>query len=271
MHTSKEKAMACRLAIAYAAVTIGISCIAATDAASATCKFKAKKDFIVIVDVGHSDKDSGQISAHGIKEYDLNLKLAGRVSEELVNTGFVSTQMIVTSGPNTHESRLQRSKRANDLRADLFISVHHDGVKNETLMPWQYNGKTHWFLDKFEGFSLWVSQKNNKYEESLRFAKTLADQLMGSGLKFTTHHDELTNTAKYGRIAPLVDRERGIYDAADHIAVLYESHMPAVLVEAGMIVNRAEEQVLSSATGRATVARAVATAVERFCAGRSQT
>jgi hypothetical protein len=32
------------------------------------------KDFIVIVDVGHSDKDSGQISARGIKEYDLNLK-----------------------------------------------------------------------------------------------------------------------------------------------------------------------------------------------------
>ena len=165
MHTSKENIMACRLATAFAAATIGISCIAASDA-SAACKFKAKKDIIVIVDVGHSDRDLGQISARGIKEYDLNLKLAGRVLEELVHTGFVSTQMIVTSGPNTHESRLRRSKRANDLGADLFISVHHDGVKNETLMPWQYNGKTHWFLDKFEGFSLWVSKKNNKYEET---------------------------------------------------------------------------------------------------------
>ena len=57
-------------------------------------------------------------------------------------------------------------------------------------------------LDKFEGFSLWVSQKNNKYEESLSFATTLADQLMASGLKFTTHPDELTNTAKYGRNCP---------------------------------------------------------------------
>ena len=258
--------MASRLAVGFAAATIGMSCIATADA-SATCKFKAKKDIIVIVDVGHSDKDSGQISARGVKEYDLNLKLARRVLEELVNTGFGSTQMIVTSGPNTHESRLQRSKRANGLGADLFISVHHDGVKNETLMPWQYNGKTHWFLDKFEGFSLWVSQKNNKYEESLGFAKTLADQLTANGLKFTSHHDELTNTARYGRIAPLVDRERGIYDAADRIAVLYESHMPAVLFEAGMIVNRAEEQMLSSASHRATVAKAVAAAVERFCAG----
>jgi N-acetylmuramoyl-L-alanine amidase len=268
MQRSKENVMACRLAVAFAAVAIGMSCIAAADAA-ATCKFKAMKDFIVVVDVGHSDKDSGQISANGLKEYDLNLKLAGRIVEELVSTGFVSARMIVTSGSNTHASRLQRSKRANDLGADLFISVHHDGVRNETLMPWQHEGKTHWFLDKFEGFSLWVSQKNSKYEESLRFAKTLADRLMAGGLKFTTHHDELTNTAQYGRTAPLVDRERGIYDAADHIAVLYESHMPAVLVEAGMIVNRAEEQVLSSATGRTTVARAVATAVERFCAGRA--
>src|SRR6516164_2048521 len=255
MHTSskKGKAVACRIATSFAAVAMGISCIA-TDA-SATCKFKAKKDIIVILDVGHTDKDSGQISARGAKEYDLNMKLARRILEELVNTGFISTQMIVTSGSNTHESRLQRSKRANDLGADLFISVHHDGVKNETLMPWQ-----------FEGFSLWVSQKNNKYEESLSFATTLADQLMASGLKFTTHHDELTNTAKYGRIAPLVDRERGIYDASDHIAVLYESRMPAVLLEVGMIVNRAEEQALSSPARRATVAKAVAEAVERFCA-----
>jgi N-acetylmuramoyl-L-alanine amidase len=243
---------------------MGIPCIA-TDA-SATCMFKAKKDIIVILDVGHTDKDSGQISARGVKEYDLNMRLARRVLEELVNTGFISTQMIVTSGSNTHASRLQRSKRANDLGADLFISVHHDGVKNQTLMPWQYNGKTHWFLDKFEGFSLWVSQKNSKYGESLSFATSLADRLMARGLKFTTHHDELTNTAQYGRVAPLVDRERGIYDASDHIAVLYKSRMPAVLLEAGMIVNRAEEQALSSPALRATVAKAVVEAVERFCA-----
>jgi N-acetylmuramoyl-L-alanine amidase len=266
MHTSskKGKAVACRIAASFAAVAMGISCIAPD--ASATCMFKAKKDIIVILDVGHTDRDSGQMSARGMKEYDFNMKLARRVLEELVNTGFISTQMIVTSGSNTHESRVQRSKRANDLGADLFISVHHDGVTNETLTPWQYNGKTHWFLDKFAGFSLWVSQKNNKYEESLGFATTLADQLMANGLKFTTHHDELTNTAKYGRIAPLLDRERGIYDASDHIAVLYESRMPAVLLEAGMIVNRAEEQALSSPARRATIANAVAEAVQRFCA-----
>jgi hypothetical protein len=55
--------MACRIAISFAAVAMSISCIA-TDA-SATCKFKAKKDIVVFLDVGHTDKDSGQISARG--------------------------------------------------------------------------------------------------------------------------------------------------------------------------------------------------------------
>jgi len=134
--------MTCRNAISFAVVVMGISSIV-TDA-SATCEFKAKKDIIVILDVGHTDKDSGQISARGVKEYDFNMNLARLVLEELFNTGFISTQMIVMSGSNTHGSRLlRRSKRANDLDADLFISIHHDGVNNETRMPWRYNGKEH--------------------------------------------------------------------------------------------------------------------------------
>jgi N-acetylmuramoyl-L-alanine amidase len=258
----KGKVMSCQIAISFAAAAMGISCIA-TDALGA-CNLKAKKDIIVVLDVGHTASDSGQISARGVKEYDFNMKLARRVSEELVNAGFLSTKMIVTN-LNGHSGRLQRSKRANDLDADLFVSIHHDGVENKTLIPWQYHGEKHLFLDKFRGFSLWLSSKNSKYKESLSFARILADRLMASGLEFTTHHDKLTNTDKYGRIAPLVDRERGIYDAYDNLVVLYESRMPAVLLEAGMIVNRAEEQVLSSPARKATVARAVAGAVERFC------
>jgi hypothetical protein len=84
--------MACRIVISFAAVAMGISCIATH--ASATCKFKAKKDIIVILDVGHTDKDSGQISARGVKEYDFNMNLARRLLEELVNTGFISRHMV---------------------------------------------------------------------------------------------------------------------------------------------------------------------------------
>jgi N-acetylmuramoyl-L-alanine amidase len=137
MHSpsKKGKAMTCRNAISFAAVAMGISCIV-TDA-SATCDLKAKKDIIVSLDVGHTDKDSGQISARGVKEYDFNRNLARRVLEELVNTGFLSTQMIVMSGSNTHESRLQRSKRALMTEAAPFTT------KLEKLPKARVNGSAY--------------------------------------------------------------------------------------------------------------------------------
>jgi N-acetylmuramoyl-L-alanine amidase len=250
-----------RIAISLAGVAMGISCFAGDVLAS--CEVKAKKGIIIMLDVGHTTSDSGQISARGVAEYDFNMKLAQRVRDELVNASFSSTQMLVTS-LNGRDGRQRRAKRANDLNADLFISLHHDGVEDRTLIPWQYNGKQHGYLDEFRGFSLWVSRQNSNYAESLTFARMLADQLLANGLEFTTHHDESAKTnKKYGRVAPLVDRKRGIY--AFDFRVLKETHMPAVLLEAGMIVNRAEEQVLSSPTRRATIARAVTAAVERFC------
>jgi hypothetical protein len=156
---------------------------------------------------------------------------------------------------------LQRPARANNMNADLFISVHHDSVRDNYLMSWQYQGEQHFFLDQFKGFSLFVSGRNARYEESVIFAKMLADQLLTRGLVFTTHH-EPNNPA--GRRAPFVDPTRGIY-RFDDFAVLRFAQMPAVILEAGVIVNRAEEQVLSSSVRRAVVATAVTEAIERFC------
>jgi hypothetical protein len=47
--------------------------------------------------------------------------------------------------------------------------------------------------------------------------------------------------------------------------------MPAVLLEAGSIVNRQEELELATPEHRLTVAKAVTAAVENFCMSRGQT
>ena len=80
---------------------------------------------------------------------------------------------------------------------------------------------------------MFVSKKNGAYEESQRFAVGIADQLMAAGLNFTTHHEEQEQRH-------LMDRSRGIYQY-DELAVLRLTEMPAVLLEAGVIVNRDEE------------------------------
>src|SRR5262249_25371045 len=96
------------------------------------------------------------------------------------------------------------------------------------------------FFDEAKGFSLHVSPR---YAESLSLARILADELMGIGLRFTTLH-EPSNPA--GARVPFLDSVRGIY-LRDKLAVLNNTEMPAVLLEAGLIVNRDEELVVSTA------------------------
>ena len=61
----------------------------------------------------------------------------------------------------------------------------------------------------------------------------------------------------------LVDAEAGVY-RYDHLIVLHSARMPAVLLEAGSIVNRQEELDLATPERRLSVAEAVTAAVEEF-------
>ena len=56
----------------------------------------------------------------------------------------------------------------------------------------------------------------------------------------------------------------GVY-LYDQLVVLKSTEAPAVLLEAGIIVNRVEELVLSSPEGRVSISAAVLEAVNQFC------
>jgi hypothetical protein len=57
----------------------------------------------------------------------------------------------------------------------------------------------------------------------------------------------------------------------DHLIVLRTTPMPAVLLEAGSIVNPDEERELATPERRKIVAEAVTAAVQDFCARQDQT
>ena len=65
----------------------------------------------------------------------------------------------------------------------------------------------------------------------------------------------------------LVDASVGVY-RYDQLIVLKSTHMPAVLLEAGSIINRGEELVMNSPERQLLIAAAVTEAVDGFCAIR---
>jgi N-acetylmuramoyl-L-alanine amidase len=66
----------------------------------------------------------------------------------------------------------------------------------------------------------------------------------------------------------LVDADAGVY-RYDQLIVLRTTAMPAVLLEAGSIINRDEELAMASPERQAKIAAATAAAVAEFCAARA--
>jgi N-acetylmuramoyl-L-alanine amidase len=223
-----------------------------------------RSTFRVVVDVGHTVKVPGAMSARGATEYDFNLHLAEDIKKALVDAGFEKTTLLIvaTSPPS---GLVERAVRANNMAADLFISIHHDSVPDRLLQSWDYEGKQNRYNDNYPGYALFISNDNADRAGSLLFGKFLGKALEARGLQYTPHY---TLPLMGNRRRILVDAEAGVY-RYDQLVVLRATHMPALLLEAGSIVNRQEELELATPERRALTSAAVESAVEDFCAARS--
>jgi N-acetylmuramoyl-L-alanine amidase len=221
--------------------------------------------FRLIVDVGHTRESQGAISARGVPEYEFNLALAREIESQLTKVGFARTVLLISTGPG-RDSLIRRVVRANAMRGDLFLSVHHDSVPEMFKEAWELDDQKNWYSDRFGGHSIFVSYDNDMRDRSLAFARLLGNQLKARGLQFTPHYTK----AFMGRWRrELVDVNAGVY-RYDQLMVLRATRMPAVLLEGGSIVNREEELVMGSPERRALIAAAVVDAAEGFCATHQQ-
>jgi N-acetylmuramoyl-L-alanine amidase len=248
-------------------------------APAATCSAKAPSDIVIAIDVGHVARQPsggvcgedgncgwGETSARGVPEYDFNLKLATRIHDELVREGFRSARLMIPAVVRpVRRTLLDRTDRANAMSADIFLSVHHDGVHDKFLQPWTYEGQTRHYFDRSTGFSLHVSPRNPQYDDSLALARLIADRLMEKGLRFNRIHEPGN---PQGAQVPYADATRGIY-RRDLLAVLRLTKMPAVLLEGGVIVNREEELQLATPAYQSTIAAAVVKSITEFCRPRT--
>ena len=158
-----------------------------------------------------------------------------------------------------------RVARANELGANLLLSIHHDSVPDTLLEKWEYGGKPEIFSDRFKGHSIFVSDDNADPKDSLLFASMLGQQLKTRGLQYTPHYTE----SFMGRNRhTLLDADAGVY-RYDTLFVLKKARMPAALLEAGSIVNRDEELVLETPERQQLISAAVVEAVDGFCSAQA--
>ena len=186
----------------------------------------------IAIDVGHYLEKPGVISARGVTEFEYNLRLAREISECLTARGPHGLILIGDDGLAETSADARRVPPG----MDLFISIHHDSVQPRFLSVWEHEGETLNYSDQFAGFSLFVSRLNAHTEASLKCASAIGAALRGAGFTPSRYHADPI----LGENRPFADEANGVH-YFDNLAVLKTASIPALLFEAGVIVNRDEE------------------------------
>lgn len=198
----------------------------------------------VVIDTGHTPAHPGATAASGRVEYLYNLDLSSAVAARLTAHG---DRVLRTSADGREIALDQRSTQAPD--ADLFVSIHHDSIQQQFIDAGRQRD--------FHGFAVFVSERNPRYAQSLRCAKSIAERLIAAGEKPSLYHAQPI----HGENRPLIDATLGIH-RFDDLVVLRTAPIPAVLVEAGVIVNPDEEARLAQPKAIANLSDAIAGGIE---------
>jgi N-acetylmuramoyl-L-alanine amidase len=215
--------------------------------------------FIALV-IGHTPRRPGATSARGIPEYAFNKNLVRSIASALREARF---QVGILNESGKDISLAERSRLIERIDHGLLLSIHHDSVQPRYLEDWEFGGRRRKFSNRFHGYSLFVSAQNRAFDESRTLGVALGGALRAAGFAPTYHHAEPIP----GEGRPILDREAGLF-RYDGLAVLRNARIPAVLIEAGVLVNQAEERELERPETRERFAAAIVRAVQAYCAGR---
>ncbi len=219
------------------------------------------KQRVVVVDAGHGGKDPGATGVRGLKEKNVTLASALELARVLRERG--DFKVVLTREDDTFVPLSDRSKAANDIDADLFVSLHCNASGNSRETG-------------FEVYS--VSERATDPEaEALAAAENAALELEGKKpeeeaakliLLAMTKTEMVNESAPF---AALVERaigkrvsisNRGVKQAGFY--VLRGTHAPAILVEMAFVSHAKDEAALGSRRFRRKMAEGVAAGIADY-------
>ncbi len=214
----------------------------------------------VCIDAGHGGHDSGALGSK-TKEKDIALAVALKLGQ-LISEKYPDVEVVYTRKTDVFVKLTDRSKFANDQKADLFISIHlnsdasHNGHGIETLVLGTNNSSLNMQAAIRENSALKYEDDYSVTRET--FDPTSPESYIIFNLIRNVHLNESLDLAGY--IQSNLIKATGRTDRKvkqQPLWVLKDASMPAVLVEIGFISNPTEENALRTAADQTKVANAI--------------
>jgi N-acetylmuramoyl-L-alanine amidase len=220
----------------------------------------------IVIDPGHGGHDPGTIGRRGLQEKDLVLDVSVRLAKMLRKE--LGAEVVMTRSTDVYVPLEERTAIANTKRADLFLSVHANGVRSSKA-----RGVETYFLnfarsDHAEA----VAARENAISEG-----TLKDlQGLVKAITLNSKIDESRDFATSVQEAMVrgVRRKHKVQDRGVHTApfyVLIGANMPAVLAEVAFVSNPDAERRLRTASYRDLLARSLLGGVKSYLEALNRT
>ncbi len=197
-----------------------------------------KGTLTIALDPGHGGEEDGAYY-YGLKEKDINLKLAKLVQQELKQ--YLNVSVVLTRAEDEEVGLSERALRASKAEADVLLSVHCNASASH----------------KSSGASIYISTGEGRRQDLQEFADVLLGEFEAAGLQ---------NAGTFARVTQMGGRRSdGSFD--DYYGILrhsYNNGMPAMIIEHCYMDSETDRKFLQSDEGLKTLARADANGIAAY-------
>lgn len=224
---------------------------------------------VIVLDPGHGGQDPGAIGPTGMKEKDVTLAIGLHLKELLERNTVFSIHL--TRSADVFVPLMQRTKFANEKKADLFISIHANSVSGNNEKKNITKGYKIYFLSQAKNeedklaamiensvIALEDDTKKGNYLQNI-LIDMANNEFLNESQDLSILVSETFENQLNGKIRPL---QKGVGQA--NFWVLNGAYMPSILIETCFISNTYEEKLLGDPKIQKTIAVGIMDAINRF-------
>ena len=222
------------------------------------------RDLVIAVDAGHGGQDPGAMGRGGTREKDVTLAIARRLAAA-INAEHGMRAVLIRDGDYFITLR-GRARKARELGADLFISVHADSVRDRSV-----SGSSVYVLSlrgATDEASRWLAERENAAD--LMGGVSLDDKsdVLASVLLDVTQKEAVSNSVEAaGSVLGALRRIGSVHGTRVKHAgfmVLKSPDIPSMLVETAFISNATDERRLRDGAHQQRIAEAIQSGVRNY-------